>query len=63
MKGKKKMPFCEDYNMSKITIDNSASTTDCKGLAPSAQLDDFEHESYSDIVNFFPEDIVTREKK
>ncbi len=57
---KKKMPFREDYNMCKITIDNSQSATDCTGLIPFAEQDSFQHNSYSDIVEFFPEDIVDR---
>lgn len=57
---KKKLPFCEDYNMCKITITDSSSATECTGLVPFAQQNDFEHESYSDILEFFPEDIVDK---
>ncbi len=60
MNKKRKMPFREDYNMSKITTDNSSSVTECTGLTPFAQQDDFEHKSYSEIMDFFPEDIVER---
>ncbi len=57
---KKKIPFSEDYNMSKITIENSSSTTDCTGLIPFREENDFEYNSYSNIVEFFPEDVVER---
>ncbi len=58
----KKIPFHEDYNMSKITIDNSSSVTECTGLTPFAQQSDFEHKAYSEIVEFFPEDIVEKKQ-
>ncbi len=62
MSKKRRLPFCEDYNMSKITIDNSSSVTECTGLVPFAQQSDAEHDSYSDIMEFFPEDIVQHKR-
>ena len=58
MKNPKKRPFAEDYNMSKITIENAGSTTDCTGLIPSAPLTEEEHAAYGEIKNFCPDDIA-----
>lgn len=58
MQGKKKRPFAEDYNMSKITIDNAESMTDCTGLMPRPPLTEEEKESYANIMEFFPDDVV-----
>ena len=61
MKKPKKRPFAEDYNMSRITIENAGSVTDCTGLTPRPPENEAKHDSYSQIKNFFPEDIVSTE--
>lgn len=48
--------------MCRITIDNSASATDCTGLEPTPPLNESEKEAYSDIYDFFPDEIVDRKK-
>lgn len=58
MKHHKKLPFSEDYKMSKLTIEDSGSITDCTGLTPTPPLNEEERESYSQIKNFFPDDIL-----
>lgn len=55
---KKKKPFREDYNMSRITIDNATSVNECTGLMPTPAYSKEEHDSYADISDFFPEDIA-----
>lgn len=47
--------------MSRITIENAGSVTDCTGLTPRPPENEAEHDSYSQIKNFFPEDIVSTE--
>lgn len=58
MKKHRKCPFREDYNMSKITIENAQSATDCTGLMPWAPENDEERAAYGEITHFLPEDIV-----
>ena len=58
MKNPKKRPFAEDYNMSKITIENAGSVTDCTGLMPSPPQSSAERASYGELTHFLPEDIV-----
>lgn len=58
VKKKIKKPFREDYNMSRITIDNAASNTECTGLMPTPADSSEERDSYAAISNFFPEDIA-----
>lgn len=60
MKKTKKRPFAEDYNMSRITIEDTGSMTDCTGLEPRPPENDYEREAYSRIKNFFPEDIIEK---
>lgn len=59
---KKKRPFREDYNMCRITIDETSSARECTGLEPRPPLNESEQESYSNIYDFFPDDIVAEEK-
>lgn len=58
MKKKSKKPFREDYNMSRITVDNIASNTECTGLTPTPAHSSEERDSYAEISDFFPEDIA-----
>ncbi len=58
MKKRRKPPYREDYNMSRITIDNATSVTECTGLMPTPAQSSEERDAYAGIANFFPEDIV-----
>ncbi|MBQ3037794.1 MAG: hypothetical protein IJD30_01310 [Clostridia bacterium] len=40
----------------------AASTTDCTGIVPSAPQDDYELNSYLDIMKFSPKDIKSTKK-
>ena len=62
---------CEVMNMKKKLSSHSlpdedfltaASTTDCTGIVPSAPQDDYELNSYLDIMNFSPKDIKSTKK-
>ena len=59
---KKKRPFRKDYNMCKITTEETCSARECTGLEPRPPLNESEQESYSCIYNFFADDIVVKEK-
>lgn len=58
MKKFKKRPLSEDYNMSKITIENAMSDTECTGLMPTPPQSTDERESYGELINFLPEDVI-----
>lgn len=49
MKNKKR-----DYNICNIDIANAVSANECTGLMPSAPKNEYEKQSYFDIVDFSP---------
>ena len=49
MKNKKR-----DYNICNIDITNAVSANECTGLMPSAPKNEYEKQSYFDIVDFSP---------
>lgn len=58
MKKSKKRPFREDYNMSRITVENAGSVNECTGLMPSPPQNSAERAAYGELTHFLPEDIV-----
>lgn len=58
MQNHKKRPFAEDYNICHETIENASSSQECTGLEPTSPKNSAEKEAYSELENFYPEDIV-----